>query len=78
MMLIKIKECTDQDIYIPKTILDAANLSVGDNVEVVISNETILISKRKIKSLEDLFEGFDGEYESIDVDWGKPAGSEIW
>jgi hypothetical protein len=29
-------------------------------------------------SIEELFEGFDGDYEQVEIDWGKPQGNEIW
>jgi antitoxin MazE len=30
------------------------------------------------KSIQELFEGFDGEYEPVEIDWGKPVGDEVW
>ena len=30
------------------------------------------------KSIDELFEDYDGEYEPILVDWGRPVGREIW
>ena len=39
----------------------------------------ILHSPKKTAScIEDLFADFDGEYEAIEIDWGKPMGKEIW
>lgn len=30
------------------------------------------------KSIQERFRGFTGEYEAEAVDWGTPAGKEIW
>ena len=32
----------------------------------------------KHKTIEELFAGFQGQYEPIEIDWGKPVGKEIW
>lgn len=29
-------------------------------------------------SIEELFENFDGEYISVEIDWGQPVGKEIF
>ena len=34
--------------------------------------------KREYKSIQELFSDFKGEYEPINIDWGKPVGNEIW
>jgi transposase len=34
--------------------------------------------KKPHKSIEELFADFKGEYEPVDIDWGKPVGKEIW
>lgn len=44
----------------------------------MIEDDTIVIKKAKIKSIEELFAEFDGEYISEDIDWGKPEGIEVW
>jgi len=33
---------------------------------------------KKHKSIEELFAGYKGEYEPVEIDWGKPVGREIW
>ena len=42
------------------------------------STAKIIENKKTHKSIEELFEGFEGEYEPIEIDWGKPVGKEIW
>jgi antitoxin component of MazEF toxin-antitoxin module len=34
--------------------------------------------KKSHKSIEELFAGFQGEYEPVEIDWGEPVGKEIW
>ena len=31
---------------------------------------------KKGRTLDELFEGYDGDYEPIEVDWGPPQGKE--
>ena len=42
------------------------------------STVKIIETQKAHKSIEELFEGFEGEYEPIEIDWGKPVGKEIW
>ena len=30
------------------------------------------------ETIIELFSDSDGEYEPVDIDWGEPAGEEIW
>jgi len=50
------------------------------NIEV--ENDRIIITRvkspRKYPTIEELFEGFDGEYEPVSVDWGNAVGNEVW
>lgn len=68
-----------QGIRIPKSILKEANISTGQKVEIAVESGNIIlknISKRK--SIKELFDGFNGSYKESEVDWGTPAGKEIW
>ncbi|MBO5383242.1 MAG: AbrB/MazE/SpoVT family DNA-binding domain-containing protein [Ruminococcus sp.] len=69
-----------QGIRIPRFILDAAKLSTDEMVEINVTDGKIVIRKavERKKSIEELFEGFDGEYNETEIDWGKPVGNEIW
>ena len=69
-----------QGIRIPRFILDAAKLSTDEMVEINVTDGKIVIRKAVEckKSIEELFEGFDGEYNETEIDWGKPVGNEIW
>ena len=78
-----------QGLRIPKSVLESAELSIGDRVDLVPSAESITIKKvvpRKHKTLTKRLEAFYGkplaEIGCIDtepeVDWGPPVGSEMW
>ena len=69
-----------QGIRISKDILQAANVSINDILDVKVSDGMIMLVKPfRHKSLEERaaeFDGklnFDGEY-----DWGEPEEREIW
>lgn len=77
-----VKWGNSQGIRLPKLLLDSVNLSDNDTVEVIAENNSIIIkkseNKRAYKTIQERFRDFNGEYESINVDWGKPVGKEIW
>jgi antitoxin MazE len=69
-------------IRFPIEFTDYAHITDKSVVDVHIEDDRIIIQKAKetkpYKSIEELFEGFDGEYEPIEIDWGKPVGEEVW
>ena len=68
-----------QGIRIPKFMLEA--LKWDGNEELVISakDDKIIIERaNKRKDINELFCGFNEEYQPVDIDWGKPKGEEIW
>ena len=68
-----------QGIRIPKFILDETGWS--DNEELVLradKNRIIIEKTSHRKNIKELFENFNGEYTPENIDWGKPAGDEIW
>lgn len=61
------------------------NNVIGKGIAYMSENEkkeNIRDSKNVVKedrrSIEDIFEGYEGEYTPIEVDWGAPKGKEIW
>ena len=30
------------------------------------------------KTIEELFEGYEGDYVPTEIDWGEPVGNEVW
>lgn len=77
-----VKWGNSQGIRLPKLLLDSVNLTDNDTVEVTAESDKIIIkkanNKEKYKSIQERFKDFDGTYEPIGMDWGKPVGKEIW
>jgi len=69
-----------QGIRLPKIILENVNMSEGDNVEIITQSETIIIKRvsGKRKTIQELFDGYEGDYTPEEIDWGEPVGSEVW
>lgn len=58
------------------------NLYIPNSKKYPLKFKKTISSKQKAeknyKTIEELFAGFDGEYEPVEIDWGKPVGKEIW
>ncbi len=69
-----------QGIRIPRHILSAAAIGMDDRVEIEVSHGVITLKKAQPakKSIQELFAGYEGDYKAEEVDWGEPAGEEIW
>jgi len=72
-----------QAVRLPKALLQALMLQENDQVELIASNDSIIIKKASRKrrariSLEERFENYTGYYPCAEYDWGKPAGKEVW
>ena len=66
-------------IRIPKAILDAANLKVGDELEIQLQDRTIVIQPVAGKpTLEELLDGITPENCHPATHWGSPVGKEVW
>jgi antitoxin component of MazEF toxin-antitoxin module len=68
-------------VRIPRQVLDQANLEEGNDVEIILSKEgeITLRAVRKRKSIQELFDGYDGGFfQTGEIDWGKPQGDEVW
>lgn len=35
-------------------------------------------NEKRRPDIYELFEGYNGEYEPVEIDWGEPAGLEVW
>ena len=77
-----VKWGNSQGVRLSKHLLDSVNLSGNDVVEIVAENNSIIIKKANDKkpyqTIQERFQGFDGDYEPTEIDWGKPAGEEVW
>ena len=68
-----------QGIRIPKTILSSVNWKEGEPLTLHAEDNKIVIEPAmKRKNIKELFEGYDGNYETQEVDWGEPMGKEVW
>ena len=71
-----------QGLRLAKNVLEDAHLGVGDEVDVVVRDGTIVVAPiRKIRGLyrlEDLVAQIPEDYHTIEVDWGEPVGKETW
>ena len=67
-----------QGIRIPKGALAAARLQENDDVEIIAGKETITLRKlRRPKSLDELFAGYQGDYQPMELDSGADVGREV-
>jgi antitoxin MazE len=56
-----------------------SGIAQDDVVDITVENGVILIKKTsRRKSIQELFDGYTGEYSPEEPDWGAPAGNEIW
>ena len=69
-----------QGIRIPKNILEEANLSNNDTVNIIVQDKKIVIEKvaQQRKNIKELFANYHEVYNPIQIDWGKTEGKEIW
>lgn len=82
-MLIKIQKSENsKGICFTKSILEAAQMNVGDEVEVTIQNGRIIIETatrtRRRADLKALLAQLPEDYQPEELDWGKPVGKEEW
>ena len=82
-MLIKIQKSENSaEICFTQNILEAAQLNVGDEVQVTIQNGRIIIETAtkayKRADLKALLSQMPDDYQAEELDWGKPVGKEEW
>jgi antitoxin MazE len=74
-------------IRIPKAFLQNIQIKENDPVGVILENEKIIITKRNAKehktTKERLTDFYGSDFDKKrkpqkEVDWGSPAGKEIW
>jgi len=77
-----VKWGNSRGIRLPKHLLASANLTDSDVVEITAKDDSLIIKKmhieRQYKTIQDRFANFNEDYESVDINWGKPVGKEIW
>ncbi len=71
-----------QGLRIARTILESAQVDIGDEVNVSAEEGVILIRPvkpaRKRHNLEDLLKRIPKNHRAAEADWGKPRGKEEW
>ena len=67
-------------VRIPQYILKSLDIADSDELELFMENEKIVIkkAKKKYKTIQERFKGFDGVYEGSEINWGDPVGNEVW
>lgn len=67
-------------IRIPKSLIREIGLQEEDELEISTEgNKLIIIPKnRKKYTLSELLEGMEEKHLHSEVDWGEPAGNELW
>jgi len=82
-MLASIQKLEDTEVVcLPETIMKELFLHENDQIDITTENGSIVIRKamrkrRAVKSLEERFEGYSGNYRCFEADTGKPAGLEV-
>ena len=71
-----------QGLRLARKVLEDAHISVGDDVDVTTKDGLIVIAPaRRIRgkySLKELVSRIPKDYKSEELDWGEPAGGEVW
>lgn len=72
-----------QGLRIPKSVLDAAGFTVGQEVEIQPGSRRILLKisaapKRNRLRIDDLLAKMPKDVKSLRETWEKPSGKEVW
>lgn len=71
-----------QGIHLAKELLSDADIGVGDAVDVTAREGTIVITPaRRVRGghdLRELVNRIREDYLPAELDWGSPAGKEVW
>lgn len=69
-----------QGIRIPKSIMNELKLSNGQSVELIVEDDHLIIRKAAAsrKTIKELFDNYNGDYECSEVEWGESVGNEVW
>ncbi len=82
-MLTKIQKWgNSQGIRLPREVLRKIDISIGDNVDVSIYHGEIIVKPVKVTrgkyTLKNLLKNIPDDYRPHEIQWGAPAGKEIW
>ena len=82
-MLTKVQKWgNSQGLRVTKALLDEAGIHVGDEVDVSARRGRIIVEPvsriRGRHDLKVLVSKMPEEYQPAELDWGPPAGKEVW
>tara|TARA_B100000315_G_C14227372_1_gene429293 strand:+ start:75 stop:323 length:249 start_codon:yes stop_codon:yes gene_type:complete len=82
-MLTKVQKWgNSQGLRFPKAILEEAQINVGDQVNISVQKGQIIVEPvTKVRGkyvLSELISRMPKTYQVEELDWGKPAGKEVW
>ena len=69
-----------QGLRLPKQVLDLADIAVGEEVEIAVTNHQIIVKKaaRPKFDIAELVSRIPKGYKAKEVAWGRPVGKEEW
>lgn len=68
-----------QGVRIPKFLLEAVQWRENERLVMSAEKDKIIIMKaEKRKNIKELFADYQEDYKSVEIDWGEPAGEEVW
>lgn len=68
-----------QGLRLPLELLRQANLAVGDEVDISVEDQKLVITRsRKRRSLDELLAHMPEDYQATEEDFGPPVGLEEW
>lgn len=66
-------------IRIPKSMLETLRWGKNEELVITAADDKLIIERaRKRKNIEELFQGYEGDYVPEEINWGAPVGNEIW
>ena len=82
-MLAKVQKWgNSQGLRLSKRVLEDVQISVGEEVDVVVRDGIIVLAPvKRVRgrySLRRLVARIPKEYRAKELDWGKPVGKEVW
>ncbi len=73
-----VKWGNSQGIRLPKSVLKAANMEIGQPIEMTVERDVITLRAiRRGRTLDELFAGYSGDFKPVEFDTGLPVGAEV-
>lgn len=71
-----------QGVRLSRDVLAQAGLAVGDDVDVAVEGGLVVLTPaRRVRgrvALDDLVKRIPEDWVAEELDWGSPAGGEVW